>query len=170
MRGLRALERGRLDSTRRARFKRGTLPPFQTSPSPVAPSLLSLLARRAVSDARAHGVASLAYVLYSTGRNVGAMLIATPGWDAFRSAAMVRPPVLVYFDAYTNRQLRDVLTRERPKDADATLYRDFLGAVPVTVARAENRHVEGVIATERGPAGLIDPAKLFTELAARVFR
>lgn len=45
-----------------------------------------------------------------------------------------------------------------------------IGAVPVTVARAENRHVEGVIATERGPAGLIDPTKLFTELAARVFR
>jgi chemotaxis-related protein WspD len=45
-----------------------------------------------------------------------------------------------------------------------------IGAVPVTVARAENRHVEGVIATERGPAGLIDPAKLFSELATRVFR
>ncbi|MBM4228357.1 MAG: purine-binding chemotaxis protein CheW [Gammaproteobacteria bacterium] len=47
---------------------------------------------------------------------------------------------------------------------------DDIGAVPVTVARAENRHVEGVIATERGPAGLIDPAKLFGELASRVFR
>ncbi len=45
-----------------------------------------------------------------------------------------------------------------------------IGAVPVTVARAENRHVEGVISTQRGPAGLIDPAKLFHELATRVFR
>ena len=69
------------------------------------------------------------------------MLIATPGWDAFRSAAMVRPPVLVYFDAYTNRQLRDVLTRERPKDADATLYRDFLGAVlPTFFATCKSLH------------------------------
>ena len=37
-----------------------------------------------------------------TGRNVGTVLVATPGWDAFRSAAGVRTPMPVFFDAYND--------------------------------------------------------------------
>ena len=49
---------------------------------------------------------------------MGAILVATPGWDAFRSAAGVRPPVPVFFEAYNKAQLQAILLRERPDDAD----------------------------------------------------
>lgn len=45
-----------------------------------------------------------------------------------------------------------------------------LGAVPATLAHAERRHVEAVIDSERGPAGLLDAERLFAELSVRVFR
>lgn len=45
-----------------------------------------------------------------------------------------------------------------------------LGEVPVTLQRAERRHVEGVLQSERGPAGLLEAGRLFSELAGRVFR
>lgn len=45
-----------------------------------------------------------------------------------------------------------------------------LGASPLTLARAERPHVEGLFATEHGPAGLLEAQRLFAELATRVFR
>ena len=45
-------------------------------------------------------------------------VVATPGWDAFRSAAGVRPPQPLFFDSYTKAQLQTILIRERPLGAD----------------------------------------------------
>ena len=64
-----------------------------------------------------------------TGRNVGTVLVATPGWDAFRSAAGVRTPMPVFFDAYNDAQLRAILTRELPPGADPALYRNFITSI-----------------------------------------
>jgi chemotaxis-related protein WspD len=45
-----------------------------------------------------------------------------------------------------------------------------IGAIPMTLARAERQYVEGVISTEQGPAGLLDADHLFRELSTRIFR
>lgn len=76
-----------------------------------------------------------------TGRNVGTILVATPGWDAFRSAAGVRPPVPVFFDSYTKAQLQAILLSERPVDADEKLYTNFVASVlPLYTATCKSLH------------------------------
>lgn len=76
-----------------------------------------------------------------TGRNVGTVLVATPGWDAFRSAAGVRTPMPVFFDAYNDAQLRAILTRELPPNADPALYRNFITSIlPMYTATCKSLH------------------------------
>jgi origin recognition complex subunit 5 len=76
-----------------------------------------------------------------TGRNVGTVLVATPGWDAFRSSAGVRVPMPVFFDAYNDAQLRAILTRELPPGADAQLYRNFITSIlPMFTATCKSLH------------------------------
>jgi origin recognition complex subunit 5 len=76
-----------------------------------------------------------------TERNVGCVLVATPGWDAFRSAAGARPPAPVFFDAYSKAQLQKVLLRERPPEADERLYGNFVASIlPVYVATCKSLH------------------------------
>ncbi len=76
-----------------------------------------------------------------TGRNVGTVLVATPGWDAFRSAAGVRTPMPVFFDAYNDAQLRAILTRELPPGADPALYRNFITSIlPMYTATCKSLH------------------------------
>jgi len=76
-----------------------------------------------------------------TERNVGCVLVATPGWDAFRSAAGARPPAPVFFDAYSKAQLQKVLLRERPPGADERLYGNFVASIlPVYVATCKSLH------------------------------
>ena len=76
-----------------------------------------------------------------TERNVGCVLVATPGWDAFRSAAGARPPAPVFFDAYSKAQLQKVLLRERPPEADERLYHNFVASiVPMYVATCKSLH------------------------------
>ena len=74
-------------------------------------------------------------------RNVGCVLVATPGWDAFRSAAGARPPAPVFFDAYSKAQLQKVLLRERPPDADERLYHNFVASiVPMYIGTCKSLH------------------------------
>jgi origin recognition complex subunit 5 len=76
-----------------------------------------------------------------TERNVGCVLVATPGWDAFRSAAGARPPAPVFFDAYSKAQLQKVLLRERPPEADERLYSNFVASIlPMYVATCRSLH------------------------------
>jgi origin recognition complex subunit 5 len=76
-----------------------------------------------------------------TGRNVGCVLVATQGWDAFRTAGGARPPVPVFFDAYTKAQLLKVLLLEKPIGADERLYAAFVSAVlPMFVATCKSLH------------------------------
>ena len=76
-----------------------------------------------------------------TERNVGCILIATPGWDAFRTASGARPPVPVFFDAYTKAQLQQVLLLEKPIGADERLYGNFVASIlPMYVATCKSLH------------------------------
>lgn len=76
-----------------------------------------------------------------TRRNVAAVFVATPGWDAFRSAAGVRPPQPLFFDSYTKAQLQTILIRERPLGADEKLYQNFVAAIlPMYAATCKSLH------------------------------
>ena len=67
--------------------------------------------------------------------------MARPGWDAFRSAAGVRPPLPVLFDSYTKAQLQAILLSERPADANENLYHNFVASVlPLYTATCKSLH------------------------------
>lgn len=119
----------RLASATRA-FK-SRIRPDDATPSDASPSLPSLALDSPAPIRR----------LPPTGRNVGTILVATPGWDAFRSAAGVRPPVPVFFDSYTKAQLQAILLSERPVDADEKLYTNFVASVlPLYTATCKSLH------------------------------
>lgn len=72
---------------------------------------------------------------------MGTVLIATPGWDAFRSAAGVRPPVPVFFESYSKAQLQAILLREHPPNADPFLYPNFVASIlPLYTSTCKSLH------------------------------
>jgi len=74
-------------------------------------------------------------------RKVIVILIGEQGWDTFCSVAGTTPYEGVYFPAYSKDELRYILLRERPVDADEMLYSGFLGLMLGTfTATCRNLH------------------------------
>ncbi len=74
-------------------------------------------------------------------RKVIVILIGEQGWDTFCSTARTTPHEGIYFPAYTKEEVRYILLRERPSDADETLYNGFLSFMLSTFhATCRNLH------------------------------
>ena len=67
-------------------------------------------------------------------RKVIVIFIGEHGWDTFCSVAGTTPYEGVYFPAYSKDELRFILLRERPVDADEMMYNGFLGNMLGTFA------------------------------------
>lgn len=74
-------------------------------------------------------------------RKVIVIFIGEQGWDTFCSASGTTPYEGVYFPAYSREELRYILLKERPSDADEMLYNGFLGVMLNTfTATCRNLH------------------------------
>jgi len=74
-------------------------------------------------------------------RKVIVIFIGEQGWDTFCSTARTTPHEGVYFPAYSKEEVRYILLRERPSDADETLYNGFLNFMLSTfLATCRNLH------------------------------